>query len=397
MSAVLGISVGRARVSAVQLERGTIGWAATAPYATPAELMDVIGALAADAPRQARRVRIVLERSVVQLRRAPSPPLGRREARQYVALHAGRLFRQNGAALITDARVLRVRGVDPFLWAVAVEENLPRALVTGCDEAGLRIDAMGPATEVVTHALADHLQDGTVVLPGERGAEVLDVAQGLVVRSRLRAGDGAGIPNWVAPVAALGDRAATFASAYAAAVAQPTLSLLPPDTRVARAHAIRTRTWAVTGVALCCWLLAGALHVARLVATTRAAERELALLAPTLDSAVQMRRELTLLEDALRTMDDLEQTRSHTLALLAGVTDALGDSVFLTAFTVARDSTLQVTGCAPRAGTAVTDLGRVPGLTQLRLEGAVQQVSLPHDPTRHWERFTIRARLEQGP
>src|SRR6266487_3954980 len=103
MKPVLGISVSSSHVRAVLWWRDAIRWAGVAPYESPDDLADAIARLAGESGMPVRRARVVLERDVVQLRSiVPAPPLKPAPLRRYVALEAPRLFRKNGAPLVTD-------------------------------------------------------------------------------------------------------------------------------------------------------------------------------------------------------------------------------------------------------------------------------------------------------
>src|SRR6266851_7824107 len=126
---VLGLSVGAASVRAVLVRRGAIAWAGLAPYAGPGELAEVIARLAGESGLPVRRARVVLERVVVQLRTFdPAPPLTGRAAGRWVALEAPRLFRKNGAPLVTDAVLIQVGRRRATLLAAAATEPLVRTV-----------------------------------------------------------------------------------------------------------------------------------------------------------------------------------------------------------------------------------------------------------------------------
>lgn len=109
---VLGVSVSGGTVCALLRRGRTVVWAGTAEYDDLDDLAEVIARLASEAPIHPTRARVVLERDVVQLRTiAPAPRLSRAAAHRYVALEARRLFRRNGALLVTDGVMVRVDGV----------------------------------------------------------------------------------------------------------------------------------------------------------------------------------------------------------------------------------------------------------------------------------------------
>ena len=128
----MGMSVGSAIVRAVLVENRAIRWAGSAAYADLDDLVDAIGRVAGEGSGAGRpqRVRVVLERPVAQVRTVvPAPPLGEAAARRWVGLEAPRLFRKNGAALLTDARVVALSKTSRALFAGAVAEPHVRAIL----------------------------------------------------------------------------------------------------------------------------------------------------------------------------------------------------------------------------------------------------------------------------
>ncbi|MFQ5808423.1 MAG: hypothetical protein ACE5JM_02290, partial [Armatimonadota bacterium] len=189
-----------------------------------------------------------------------------------------------------------------------------------------------------------------------------------------------------------------FAAAYGAAIKAPALALLPPDTRAARARAARKSLARVAVVGVLFWLTAGAVHVGRLAGVSRNAQRELALLAPGVDSALTLRQDLNRIRAARATMARAEAGRSRVLTLLADLTSALGDSAFLATFTLSADSTVRLVGYAPQATRVLADLDRLRALGEARLEGALTRERLGSGPGgRDWDRFAVVARLERVP
>ncbi len=393
MSRRLGISVGARELHAVLAQHGRVVWAAAAAYQSHDEAASAIGQLAAEAPSRARRVRVVLGRDVVQLRTLEgTPPLDAAAARRYVAFEATRLFRKNGCPTITDARVLRVGARHRVLWAVAAPEPLVRAILKGCAEAGLALEALGVATDVLPWAVTPRPSTGELTVPLNGTAELLSVAPCGVWRSRLLRGAPADVPQWVPPLAATGERAPLLAGAYAVTRRMPLLDLLPPETRAARTRAAwkRLRVTTIVGAAL--WLAAGLAYVARLEATARGAERELARLRPAVDSVVAIRRELNAARSALAALHQAQRARSQTLRLLANLTRAMGDSTFLAAFQLAPDSTLRLTGYAPHAAQVLAQLEKVRGVRDARFEipSVREQGGAGEVP---WDRFSVLVRV----
>jgi len=397
---ILGLSVGAATVRAVLVDRKSIGWAGQVGYTGLAELADVIARLAAEADRPVRRARVVLEREVTQLRSlAPAPPLKGDAMRRWVDLEASRLFRKNGAPLVTAAARVALSPKAAALWAAAAVESLVRAVLDGCAQAGLAVESVGPAAEVLPRALAaapGAANADPIVIPSGATAEVLDVGPGGAWRSRLvRSVDGAPPVTWVPALATLGEEAAHFAPAYAAAVALPRLQLLPADTRVAHGHAARKRHVRLLAAALCLWVAAGATYIARLSWTLHSSTTSLAALRGSLDSALALRRDLDGATHALATIQAAEAGRSRQLALLAELARALDDSTYVMALNVGAGRTVRLVGYAPRAAKVLAALERVSLLHEARLEGPVTREAA--NGNRELDRFAIVASLEGRP
>jgi hypothetical protein len=389
----LGLSIGPTALCAVLVEREAVRWAASAGYTNAEDLADAIARLAGEAPLPVRRARVALERAVVQLRSVrPAPPLPGNALPRYVALEAPRLFRRNGAPLVTDATLLRLARDDQVLWAAAAAEPLLRAVTLGCAGAGLRLDGIGPAADVLPAALVP--TDGGAIMVGTEGEEeLLELCGAVVWRSRLIAPAArSGTPKaaFTPALTALGDDAARFAAAYAVALAAPRLALWPPEERALRERTGRRRLLrlAVAGAGL--WLAAAGVYAGRLAWTLRDATRALGSAASAVDSALAVRRDLGLGQATLATMANAERARSRHLALLAGVTRVLGDSAYLVALQVASDGTVRMVGYANSAARVVAQLERVTLLSEPRLEGPVTR----EQGAGSRERFAILARLE---
>lgn len=384
----LGMSVGAGTVRAMVVADDRIVWAGAAVWARPDDLTEAVARLAAETGPAVRRVRVVLERAVIQTRTVwPAPPLKPSAARRYVALEAPRLFRKNGEPLITDGIIVSVDTRDRALWAAAVPEPLVHAVLAGCAEAGLEVEGVGPAADVLPHAT--RAPPGEIVLPNGTTAEVLTVGRGGTWRSRLVAGTRPDTPDWHPAVATLGAEAAHFAPAYAAGVAPLRLSLLPPDARAAATRSVRRRLARVWTVAAALWLLAAALYGTRIYALGSRAEHELARNAAAIDSVLVLRRELEAGRRTLEQFTAAERGRSRYLPLLGAVTTALGDSAFLVALRAGPDGVIRFAGYAPSAARVVANLERLDALRDVRLEGPVTREQAAG--SRELERFAIVA------
>lgn len=390
---VLGVSVGTGHVRAVVWWRDAIRWAGAATYENGEGLAEAIARLAGEAGAPVRRARVVLERDVVQLRSiVPAPPLKAAALRRYVALEAPRLFRKNGAPLVTDAvRIALTKGTTA-LWVGAVAEPIAQAVLAGCAQAGLVVEGLGPAADVLPHATREAY--GSLAFPNGGTTELLEVGAHGTWQSRLVRETGNGRPATLhAVLESLGDNAPHFAAAYAAAIALPRLTLLPTEARAAQERHGRRRMTKVLAIGATLWLLAGSTYVARLAWTKQAATRALGSAAGAVDSALAVRRELALAQATLATIARAESERSRHLAVLAAVTQALGDSTYLVDLQVTPDGVVRLAGYAPVAARVVAALERVPLLRDVRLEGPVTRESA----TGNRDRFAVVVRLEIRP
>ncbi len=404
---ILGLSVGSAAVRAVLVERrsGAVRWAGTASYTGIADLGEVVARLAAEAGVPVRHARVALDREILQLRTInPAPPLRAGAARAYVALEAPRLFRRNGWPLVTDAVIVPLGKDTRALWAAAAPEPLVRAVLDGCAQAGLVVDGVTPAADVLPRALAPGAADGAApqVFVGDGLAEVVEVGPAGAWRSRLvRSGEwsvGQG-QRWASGLAGLGAEAARYAPAYAVAVGRPRFELLPHETRVARGRQSRRLHLRLAAAGVALWMAAGTLYVARLGVTSSRATHSLDAVRRSVDSALAVRRDLAAATAALDLVWRAERGRSRHLALAAELTRALGDSIHLVALRVGSDGTVRLAGYAPVAARALAALEQIPILRDVRFEGPITRET--RDGGRGmgdgWDRFAIVARLEATP
>jgi len=142
---VLHLSVGDSVVRAEAVRAGVAVWAGEATYDSPNDLAEAVARLAAAPSERCRRLRVTLERPPAQTRTLTDlPPVHDRELASLVANQAGRFFRRNGAALVTDATWV-TNGVGRVTQAAAVEEPLVLAIVGGAAEAGLTVESITAA------------------------------------------------------------------------------------------------------------------------------------------------------------------------------------------------------------------------------------------------------------
>lgn len=396
MTPRLGVSIARSALRAVVADQGAIRWAAEAPYAGAAELSDVLARLTAESGIVVRAARIVLERDVVQVRTVtPAPPLRAAALRQYVALEAPRLFRENGDRLVTDGARVVLDAHTTALWAAAVPVSLVEAALAGCAQAGLDPESLGLASEVLPEALATRPGAGEVAIPNGVATEVLSLCAAGVWRSRHVAGSQADTCTWVPALADLGPRAPHFAAAFAATCARPRLELFPPAVFAQRSRAASRRRNRLAALGGGLWILAGALYGARVMATTASATQELAASATAVDSALALQRDVDAASSTLETIAVAQRARSRDLALIASLTRAIGDSTYLAALRLDRDGTVRLAGYARAATRVLANLEGVGGLHAARMEGPVTRATVAGRGT--LDRFAIAAQRTRTP
>jgi hypothetical protein len=142
---VLHLIVGDSTVRAEAIRGGAAVWAGEATYDSPNDLAEVVARLAAAPTERCRRLRVTLERPPAQTRTLTDlPPVRHRELASLVANQAGRFFRRNGTALVTDATWV-TNAVGRVTHATAVAEPLVLAIVAGAAEAGLAVESITAA------------------------------------------------------------------------------------------------------------------------------------------------------------------------------------------------------------------------------------------------------------
>src|SRR6266576_1253900 len=142
---VLHLIVCDSKVRAEARRSGVALWAGEATYESPDDLAEVVARLAAAPTERCRRLRVTLERPPAQTRTLTDlPPVRDRELASLVANQAGRFFRRNAVALVTDATWV-TNGAGRVTQAAAVEEPLVLAIVAGAAEAGLALESMTAA------------------------------------------------------------------------------------------------------------------------------------------------------------------------------------------------------------------------------------------------------------
>lgn len=142
---VLHLAVGASVVRADARRLGRTIWSGEAAYDSPADLTDVIARLAAVPTERCKVLRVAVERPPAQTRTLRDlPPVRDRDLAALVAAQAGRFFRRNGSALVTDA-VWVPSETGRLTHAAAVEEPLLIAIVAGATQAGLVVESISAA------------------------------------------------------------------------------------------------------------------------------------------------------------------------------------------------------------------------------------------------------------
>jgi hypothetical protein len=367
----MGLGVSAHTVRAVLIKEETIAWAGVAEWSDEAALTEAIARLAAESGGAVRRAAVALERDVVQLRTIlPAPRLSANAARRYASLESARLFRRKGAPLAIDALLVRGDADNCAIWAAAASETLLQSVLDGCAQAGLEVEAIGPAADVV-HASTGDPTARELVFPNGGTSEVVDVTAEGAWRSRRVSGIRPVTVPWHPALAVLGPEAAHFAPAFSVALRLPRLQLLPAHSRAKRAHRVRRRLAQTFGIAVFLWTMAIAIYTVRLSVASSGASGELAANGAAIDSALALRRELETARTAIYRFRRAEIQRSRQLGLLADITRLIGDSAFLTAYRSDPEGRIHLSGYAPSAARVVANLERSAALREPRLEAPV--------------------------
>ncbi|HEX9611939.1 MAG TPA: PilN domain-containing protein [Gemmatimonadales bacterium] len=362
----LGISVSRTMLRAVGVARGRVVWAAQRPRDDGDPLADALLALAAERPRGARTARVALASDCCQVKiltelRGVSPA----QLRRAVALRPARWFLQNGGPLVTAGAPLAHRR----LVIAAAESALLCEIGEGVAAAGLRLDGIVPATL----GMAALLPGGVHARYDGTGTDVLEIARGSLVAARRSAG-GTGIAHPepdVHHVPGLADEGAAYFEAYAAAVGRVPLRLAMPGSGVERQRRTRRMLWWSLTVALVLWLAAGTLLWLRAGRAATAARASVDAIAPAVDRAVALQRDIGRADELLALVATARLARSHDAALLAVLTKVLPDSVYLLALRRAPTGAVTLVGYAPSAAQVVAWLSTTPGVKDPALQGPV--------------------------
>ncbi len=149
----MGLAISRSGVRAVAVCRGRKVWVAERMLDDVAHLRTALAELAGERPRAARRVRVVIEHDLCEVKVLRNlPPVSLAKLREIVALQASRWFLANG----TDpATMVAPLGRGQGAVAAATDPALLRAVADGCRDAGLRLIGVTPAAVAFAATLPD--------------------------------------------------------------------------------------------------------------------------------------------------------------------------------------------------------------------------------------------------
>ena len=352
---VLGVGVGRGSMSAVLLEARGVSWAGERMWRGPDDVARALAELAAEVPRRPRRVRLVLERDLVQVRALAQCP---GEAAGW-----GAVFRQNEGALIATA--IRRHRVPGYL-AAAAPVALIEALVEGARAAGFFVREVGVGAEVLPAAItARETQRVTLTRPW--GAEGLTLARGHVVEARLLRTVEEQSVSYHPWLAGAGTYASRYATAFAAARRKGRLGLVPDrESRTRHQAAVRAlrRALAVAAVG---WLVAAGAYAYGLGRDARAIDTARRDLAPRLAEVDAVTRELALATEFLSVARTLARERLSQVSRLGRLATGLPESLDLESLEFRRDGVATLSGRSPSPARVAALLEQIPGVVEPRL------------------------------
>lgn len=382
----LGVAVSRQRVQAVAVGRAGVVWAAERQFDGPEDLAAALAELAGQRPRGVRHVTVALEADVCQVKLLRTfPSVSRARLERAIAVQARRWFLGNGGPLTTAAIWIRRGG--PAL-ATAADRLLLEAIRSGTAAAGLRLSRVSPASAL----LATCLPDGSHARVLGGVVEELAIRNGRVDDLRHRPWT-ASTESPAVSIPGFEDHGTVSPVAYAAACGRTTLDLLPA-LRADTANRVEwLRLFAAGVIALLVWSAAVGVFLARTARTVNRADALLASLAPSLARAESMERDLTRADDALAFMAEAQRTRSADAVLLAVLTQALPDSVYLTALSRSPDDQVTMVGFAPSAAAVLAALAARAGVREVAFQGPVTR-EVVAGLTR--ERFALGFRWDPG-
>lgn len=385
----VGIGFGATGLRALCVHRGRVNWAVERDIAPDEPVAEAIAAFVASLPLRrwpATPVVAALGPSRAQLRGLEGlPPVASAAALgELLQANQARFFRRNGVPLVVG--FARAGTGTPFVAAYHAPELA--ALDAACTRAGATLVGVAPIARLLPrHASSDELR----WMDGEVSCTVrLDQGTLIGVRTLPRAADGPDGTAAISPAALqpLGDAAARFLDAWAAAMASPD-DLDPP--RAAKRDSIVPR-WrlATAAVALSLSMLAAlaapavrdALEVRRLTASLQE-------LAPARTRAARARIERQAAAGAIAVAARSTAGDVAPLLLLDRLTGALPEGAAVISLR-ADSAAATVVALVPRAAVFLAALERMPGVIAPEVVGPVTRESAA---AREMDRATIRFRF----
>lgn len=148
MRPVLAVRIGAGTARAELVRRRRVLWVAESAFEGPDELRELIARLSAgeSMPARARQLRVELEAPLAQVRTLHDlPPVRPGYLKALVATQAGRFFRRNGKALVTDAAWPHGKRRGAVAHAAAAEEPWIGAILEGAAAGGGTVESIRPA------------------------------------------------------------------------------------------------------------------------------------------------------------------------------------------------------------------------------------------------------------
>ena len=337
MRSRIGVAIDAAELRAVLVESGVVRWHATTRLVAAQSANDALRDLFVGAPSAARRARttVVLSREWVQAKPLPGFPAVKsaRLASQLLRQNEQSFFLATGRTrTIVDLHV----AADGTPWGAAFDTGVLDEISRGATSARLKLVRVAPL---------------------------------VVALSALDASGDARAPAALQPI---GEDAASYLGAYAAAFAPRRLPLAwhPPS------HRRHPRRWTIAGRAVAYAALSAAAAFAALAPAIRAArssrdlERQLEELRPRQAEVQRTQLELTRVTDAMNRIAAFSAHRGEVTRLLATLSRVIPESTAL--LTVRIDSVDGAfTAIAPRVADVMPTLVTENGIVAPRIVGSM--------------------------
>jgi Tfp pilus assembly protein PilN len=388
----LGVAVGAGEVRAVLVRRGVVQWHASEPFAGLGALATALRTLLARAPRLSigTRVTVVISPAWVQVKSLSGLPSLKpaRLASQLLRENQQAFFLWKGtSALIADIQRLK----DGTAWGAAFDRDVIDELTRAFRVARIGVRCVAPAVVAIVAALPNRV---TPWSDGDDWFELEGDRDGLRRVERIASNAPHVVTQRPAPLARLGDAAAGFLDAYAAAVAPRTLALA---WRVQSDEA-RSRVLArVCNVGLAGVLTAATAFVAfgpgiRARSFGRAADRELARNRVVQIELAHNESELRRVTQMLNRIESFRADRGRVTRVLGELAQSIPESTAMLTFHV--DSVEGAfTAIAPHVADVLPELESIREVAVPRIVGSVTREVLAGV---HVERASFRFRRSRA-